>query len=110
MRVFYRLTVFVGLGFSTDAQSARLEAHLDLLPVEPRKFSACDKVFAGFGNVELHRLEEFGFCEKPILSVVSVHASPALENLKGALGDQIEYVLRMFEKLMNRYEIQIGTG
>ncbi|MGB8472471.1 MAG: hypothetical protein WCE61_00140 [Candidatus Acidiferrum sp.] len=33
----------------------------------------------------------------------------AFKNLKGPLGNQMEYVLCMFEKFMNGYEIQIGA-
>ena len=45
----------------------------------------------------------------PILSVVSVHASASLKNLKGAASNQMEHVLCMFEKFMNGYEIQISA-
>jgi hypothetical protein len=109
MGVLFRFLVFQGLGFSADAQAARLETHLDLLPVESRKFGACGKLFAGLREVELHGGKELGFREKPIFPVVSVHASTGLEHLEGTPGNQIEYVLCMFEKFMNGYEIQISV-
>jgi hypothetical protein len=57
MTVFSRRMVFAELGFSTDAQSARLDADLDLLPVESRNSGACGELFSGFREVELHRRE-----------------------------------------------------
>jgi hypothetical protein len=57
MGVLFRFVVFSGLGFSADAQSARLETHLDLLPVESRNFGTCGKPFSRFREVELHRRE-----------------------------------------------------
>jgi hypothetical protein len=38
-----------------------------------------------------------------------MHVPAALENLKGAPGNQIEYVLCMFEKFMNGYEIHVSA-
>jgi len=108
MRVLFRFGAFVGLGFSADAQPARLETHSDLLPVESRNFGACGKLFARFREVELYGREQLGFREKPVRPVVSVDASTALENLEGALGNQIEYVLCMFEEVFfNGHEIHI---
>ena len=42
-------------------------------------------------------------------SLSLMHTSTVLENLKGALGNQVENVLRMFEKFINGYDIQIST-
>ncbi|MGC1727432.1 MAG: hypothetical protein WA755_18825 [Candidatus Acidiferrales bacterium] len=103
MNMFSRLMILERLGLSTDAQTARLDADLNFLPVEPGDFGACQKPFAGFGNVKLDGREQLRLGEKPILAVMSVHTSAALENLKGASGNQIEYVLCMFEKFMNGY-------
>jgi hypothetical protein len=109
MGMFFRFLVFQELGFSADTQSARLEAHLDLLPVESRKLGACGKPFSRFREVELHGGEEFGFREEPILPVVSVNVPAVLENIIGAPGNEIEYVLCMFEKFMNAYEIHVSA-
>jgi hypothetical protein len=109
MGVLLRLLVFQELGFSADAQPARLETHLDLLPVESREFGARGEPFSRFRDVELHGGEELGFREEPILPVISMHVPAALENLKGAPGNQIEYVLCMFEKFMNGYEIHVSA-
>jgi hypothetical protein len=38
-----------------------------------------------------------------------VYVSAALEDLKGAPGDQVEYVLCMVEKFMNGYQIHISA-
>jgi hypothetical protein len=78
--------------------------------VESRKFGARGEPFSRFREVELHGGEQLGLREKPILPVISVHVPAALENLKGAPGNQIEYVLCMFEKFMNGYEIQISAA
>src|ERR1700688_2434074 len=45
MDMFSRMKIFAWLGLSTDAQSAWLKTDLDLLPVEPRNFGACGKLF-----------------------------------------------------------------
>src|SRR5208283_5561674 len=57
MGVLFSSVVFEGLGFSADAQSARLETYPDLLLVESSNFGACGKLFARFREVELHRRE-----------------------------------------------------
>lgn len=101
MGVFSRLVIFLRLGLRTDAQSTRLEAHLDLLSPKPGNFSVCGKSLAGLGDMELHRCEQFGFREKPIFPVVSVRASAMFENLESAAGYYVGYVLRMFAEFMN---------
>jgi len=105
MSVFSGLVVIARLGLAADAQPIRFKTHLDLLPVEPGNFGTRGKLFAGFRKVELYRFEQFGFSEEPILSVISLRVSAALEYLEGAQCNQMEYVLGMFEKFMNGYEI-----
>ena len=55
MGMLFRSFFSARLSFSTDAQSARFETHLDFLPVESRNFDARGKVFSGFREMELHR-------------------------------------------------------
>src|ERR1700689_2101109 len=107
MGMLSRFAVFAGLGFSADTQPMRLDTDFNLLWVESRDLRADSEVFARFREVELRGCHEFRFREKPIFAVVSVRVSETLENLKGPPSNQMEHVLRMFEKFMNGNEIQI---
>jgi hypothetical protein len=108
MDVFPRLAVLAKRRFSADPQPARFDADLDLFPGEPRNIGSCGKIFAGYREIKLHGAKYLGFREIPILLVVSMHVSATLENLEGATCNQVEDVLGVFAKFMNRYQIQIS--
>ncbi len=74
---------------------------------ESGDFRARDDVVAGFQYVNLHRVQQLRLRSEPIVPVVAVRAIPALKEFVRAPCDQVEQTLRMFEKFVRRYKIQI---
>src|SRR5487761_614713 len=106
---FASIAILGSFRSGADSQPARLDADLNLVWTKSGHLCVRDKMVVRFPDVAFHGLQQLGFREKPILPVVSVRVSAAFENLKRALGNQVEYALCMFEKFMRGYEIQISA-